>query len=689
MGRRQLPVTPIKTQYIDFVGGFDSVTPPLKLGAGFVRVSQNFEQDVNGGYVSHRGYERFNGKAAPSSGAYAMIPNAGVTTAIVAGDILVGGTSLATAVALVAADVGVVDLVVVITSGTFMSGEVLNVLGSEVASSIDPAVINGASTPLLHAQYKNLAADYYRALIAAVPGSGDILGVVVLNDVVYAFRNNAGGTATDIYKSSASGWQAVALNEEIYFTNANTSVGEGDTLTQGGVTSTIRRVVLQTGSFASGVNTGKLIISGRAGGNYGAGAATSTGGGALTLTAIQTAITLTPSGRYEFVVNSFTGSSAQKRIYGANGVSRGFEFDGTYLVPIDTGMVLDTPSHVIEHRNHLFFSFKGSAQHSAPGLPYQWSAIVGAAELVMGDDISGFMVQAGGEANAALSVITRNDMATLYGTGVINWNLVPMEQEAGGIAYTIQRIGPTVMLDDRGLTTLQSSQSYGNFQSATISKRFHSWLSARRPIAQASCVVRDKNQYRLFFSDSSAIYVTMDGAKVVGAMPQLLAHEVTSIWSSELSNGAEAIYFGSSDGHVYQMESGTSFDGASIECFLDLAWAHFGAPRQEKGWKQATFEVAGEGYSTFNFSYTLGYGGARKTQPLPRNYVTSLRTEYWDSFVWDAFYWDGAPLLPVECDMKGSSENVSIRVASNSDYYDPLRFSGVIVAYEPRRQLLG
>lgn len=686
MGRRQLPVTPIKTEYIDFVGGFDSDTPPLKLSGGFVRVAQNFEQDVNGGYITHRGYERYNGRTSPSSGVYAILDRTSGSTTPTLYELITGGTSGATGRYLGLTADG--DYILTATTGAFVTEAVTGSVSGALGNVAGPTS-GAAATQLLHAQYTNLAADYYRTLISAVTGSGDVVGIAVLSDIVYAFRNNVGGTAVEIYKSSATGWQNVPLGEEVYFSNANTSVGEGDTLTQGGVTATIARVVVQTGTLASGTNTGKLIITGRAGGNYGAGAATSTGGGALTLTGIQTAITLAANGRYEFIVHSFTGQSSAKRIYGVNGVSRGFEFDGTTLVPIDTAMSPDTPTHVIEHRNHLFFSFRGSAQHSAPGFPYVWSPIVGAAELVMGDDITGFMVQAGGEAAAALSVICRNEMATLYGTGVINWNLVPMDQEAGGIAYTIQRIGPTVMLDDRGLTTLQSSQAYGNFQFGTLSKRIHSWLRTRRPLAQASCVVRDKNQYRLFFSDLSAIYVTMEGSKVVGAMPQVLAHEVTSIWSGELSNGTEATYFGSTDGHVYQMERGTSFDGANIECFIELAWSHFGTPRQEKGWKQATFEVAGEGYAAFFFSYQLAYGSSRKTQPLPREYVASMQAEFWDSFTWDSFFWDGRPLLPMECDMKGSSENVSLRMASNSDYYTPLRFSGSIVAYEPRRQLLG
>jgi hypothetical protein len=123
-------------------------------------------------------------------------------------------------------------------TGTFSTGNI-KVGGVVVGTVLGAQVQDGAATALLHAQYRNLAADVYRALIAAIPGSGNILGVWLYNDVVYAFRNDAGGTKAVMYKSTASGWSAVTLGEEISFTNANASVGDGDTLTQGAVTATI------------------------------------------------------------------------------------------------------------------------------------------------------------------------------------------------------------------------------------------------------------------------------------------------------------------------------------------------------------------------------------------------------------------------------------------------------------------
>src|SRR5207253_7835333 len=128
------------------------------------------------------------------------------------------------------------------------------------------------------------AADIYRADIGPVPGTGPVRGVWMYLGALYTWRDN--GAACVMYKATPAGWVAVPLGEEIIFTNANTSVQEGAVLTQasGAQTALIARVVLETGSLASGTNTGRLILKNRTGTGFAAGAATTTGTGAGTLT---------------------------------------------------------------------------------------------------------------------------------------------------------------------------------------------------------------------------------------------------------------------------------------------------------------------------------------------------------------------------------------------------------------------
>ena len=674
----------VNTDFIELSGGLDQVTPPLRRRSGVCRSTQNFEARINGGYRRIAGYERFDGRTSPSSAQYAII-TATITGSPAVGNTLTGATSGATGVIIALPGS---SFVITKITGTFQSGENLNVGGPTVAVSTSAALISAASTSLLHATYNNLAADQYRSDIGAVPGSGDILGVWRFSNVLYAFRNNAGGTAAALYKSSTGGWVQVSFEYQVTYTvgSGAATIVDGGTLTQGGVTATIRRVLVRTGILAAGTAAGTLVISVAAGGNFAAGAAT-VGAGTLTLSGAESAITLLPSGRFEFTNANFGGSANTTRVYGCDGVNKAFEFDGTYFVPIPTGMTTDTPTHIHSHKNHLFLSFVGSIQHSSPGAPYTWSIVTGSTEIAMGDTVTGFMKQPGSEAGGALAIFTRNRTSMLYGSSVSDWDLVPYREELGAYPYTIQDFAQTIFLDDRGVTFLQTSQAFGNFAHAAVTNQVLDYINDYRTLAIASCVSRDLSQYRLFFSNKRALYITAIGSKIVGIMPQLFVDSIKCVCSLEDTDGSEKIFFGSESGWVFQMEKGTSFDGDDIEYFMELAYNFCGSPRVNKKFRDATFEVEGDGYATFSLGYSLGYGSTDIPQPANQSVTMDFSVVNWDSFVWDSFVWDGQTLAPSTIAMEGEAENYSLAVRGVADYFLPFAITGAVVHYTPRKLL--
>lgn len=670
---------------IPFTGGWDTVTPPLTLSPGFLRASQNYEADVIGGYTRVVGYERFDGRPAPSDAVYTWLPCTSITGGAV-GDTLTGAGGATGYIIAVTAD----GFALTKRNATaYVAAENLNVGAGTIAVATTAGAVGGASSTLLHAQYLNLAADVYRTDIVVPTGSGNNLGGARFGGVTYCFRNNAGGTAANLWKSTASGWSQVTLFNEISFTAGGaTQPAEGTTLTQGGVTAVIKRVVLTSGTFAANTAAGRLIIANPAGGNFAGGAAT-VGAINFTLTAIQTAITILPDGRYEIIKANFTGSVSTARLYGADGVNRGFEFDGTVYLPISTGMTTDTPLHVVAHKNHLFYSFGSSVQHAGPGTPYIWSVILGAAELAMGDTVNGFQTQPGSASVGALAIFTRNQTSILYGTSVSNWQLIAYREELGAYPYTIQNVGQAMFLDDQGVITMQTAQEFGNFVHNAVTARIKTWLNSQRTKAVESCVSRDKSQYRLFFSDGYALWLTFSRKKVVGLMPILMPDPVTWAYSSEESDGSETIFFGSSDGMVYQQEKGTSFDGDAIESYLYLAWDFLKSPRTIKHYYDCTLEISGSGYSAFSFSYELGYASTDVGQPGTQSAVTSFTSSAWDAAgaVYEVGVWDGQTLMPSHFDMPGEAENFSLIITGLSDYHDAMKISGAIIHYTPRREM--
>lgn len=682
-----------RPRFIDmkFNAGLDLITPSKYTQAGSCREAQNFEIDINGGYSSITGYERFDGQAKPSNAIYYTM-SITLSGSVVDGDTVTGATSSATgvviAVALDAAGNQYIAMTKVV--GTFASGENLEVSAVVEAVTSSVASPNGGETGLLNAQYNNLAADQYRADITEVTGSDAILGVWMLNNVVYAWRNNAGGTAAAMYKQTTSGWSLVALGQKLAFTSGGvTEIVEGQVITGlvSGATATLTRVVLTSGSFAAGTAAGWFIAASHTGTFQAEGVEVAGSGDLATIAGDFAAITMLPDGRFEFVNHNFGGGAGEERMYGCDKINQGFEFDGTVFVPITTGMTVDTPTHVTAHENHLFFSFAGSAQHSGIGTPYVWTVISGAAELAIGDTITAFTVQVGSEGNSTLAIFARNRTTMLYGTSSADWNLVQYRKEVGAYAYSVQEFGMTLMLDDRGIANLLATQDFGNFQANVVSRLIQPFVNQRKTNVTASSISREKSQYRLFFADKYALYVTTDNRKVTGIMPQLFNDKVECMFSLEDSSGNEIIMFGSEDGFVYQLDKGTSFDGDDIETFLVLHFNSQGMESWIKSYLGAVMEVAGNGYSEYNFTYELGYNSVLIPQPNSVTEILNFSDVRWDSFVWDAFIWDGTVLEPSRITLQGSAENISLIFRNNSDYYSPISFHGAQLRLLPRRQL--
>ena len=681
---KQLPKIPVAAKFIPFEGGLDTETPILFSKTGRVRSAQNVYQGMNGGYITFQGYERIDGRISPSLAGYATLsvvlnqtvtPGSTVTDGTATGIVLAVGNNL---------------LALAKVSGIFTTGNI-RVGVTVVGTCTGPQINSSAPSRMLAAQYKSLAADVYRADILAIPGSGPVRGVWFYKDKWYGFRNNAGGTATVMYVSSSGGWVAVALGQELNFTLGGTyEPQEGDTVVgeTSGATAVLKRVVLRDGTWAAKTAVGKFIFASHTGTFV---AETLRVGGNLHIATISgNALNIAfsnPGGQFEFRNASFTGSHESYRMYGVDGANRGFEFDGIVFVPIETGMSI-YPSHLIEHKYHLFYSFLGSAQHSAPGMPYQWTPVSGADELGLSDDITGFTSQPSSDTSATLAIFTKNSIGMLYGTSTLDWNLALYKRGAGAIEWTQQFIGNTFSLDDRGITKLQTTQAYGNFSDATVSQDFQSWLKTKKTQVTASCVSMDKNLYCLFFYDKSALFCTVKGGEVKAAMPMLFEHRVTCICATEDSSGNEIIVFGDENGYVHQMFMGTSMDGLPMEWRLKLIYDHLGGPTVVKRFRKSTLECAGNGYAEFRFGYSLWYGSGDVAQSAGQLLPLEMGLSTFDSGVeYDSgVKWDGKTMTPSYFDMSGSGVNISLELGSRSTFYSSLKFSGAMLQYSQSRE---
>ena len=673
-------------------GGLDQTTPTLQLQPGACRDALNFECSQFGGYARIEGYERFDGRTSPSSATYQIIQVSSFTNVPAIGNTITQATSGATGkVIAVVSDATSSAYYMAVTAVTGLFDFTHNVsVGATLIGTVTSQTVPISS--LLAAQYTALAADVYRALIGAVPGTGPITGVVAMAfngvDNVYAFRANAGNTAVAIYKQSASGWTLVPFYKTVSFTTGSVATpADGATLTQGGVTATVKRVVAQSGTWA-GTAAGQLVITTPTGGNFAAGAATLTGGATVNLTGIQTSITLATGGKFTFTKGNFSGQSFTRRIYGADGVNKAFEFDGDTLVPIATGLSPDNPKFILIHKNFLFLTKDSSLIYSGVGYPFRYSSVDGGGEIATGDEVTGIITLPGSQTTATMCVYMRSNTSFLYGTDPTTFNYVVFNTGVGSLPYTCQNLADTFALDDLGVVTLKTTLNYGNFLPSTLTKNLYPFIKNERSKVTCSSLMRSKSQYRLFFSDGYGLYLTSVNQQYLGAMPVLFPNPVSCIDEDDTSAYGMASYFGSSDGqgYVYQLDMGTSFDGANIDAHISLAWDDINSPRILKRFRAASVEMQGNTYASISFGYFLGYASANIGQPVNVNYPSSFSgVPIWDTFVWDNFIWDGQTLAPTDVDMTGTAENVQVIISSTTNYIGTFNINSVIYHYSPRR----
>jgi hypothetical protein len=674
---RNLPSVDIRTDYAKLAGGLDLVSPALSVRPGFLLDAVNYEPGVFGGYKRIDGYERFDGRASPSSGTYYYTTYTPTTTAPAVGATLTQGA--VTAVVAVVAD-GVLALTKV-AGGTLAAGAYTGSGGG--ALTMTP-LARGYSTGYDDAYALNAAADLYRASIAAVPGSGSILGVWIYNGTVYAFRNNAGGTAAEMHKSTASGWSAVSLGREIAFTSGGTYViAEGNTITgaTSAATAVITRVVLRSGSWAAGDAAGYLVFASQTGTFQSENLNVGANLNVATIAGNSSAITLSPSGRYEFINYNFSGSTNTFRMYGCDGVNTAFEFDGTVYVPIHTGMATDTPNYIVAHKKKLFLSFRASLQNSGEGNPYQWSVVTGASEIGIGEDITGLLVQPGD----VLAIFTRNSIKQLVGSTISDFVLSELAPETGAIGHTVQNIGVAYCLDDRGITQITRTQAYGNFNHTTASRLAQPVIDALRSKVVASTVYRSRNQYRLYANDGTGVIMTVEGGKVVGITKLEYPVNVTCACSGEDSTGKDVVFFGDDDGFVYQADKGSSFDGEEIEAYIRPAFNHSGSPRIRKRYRKATLEMSAEGYAAIRIQPEFTYGDEDAASHVLQTSTVQGSGGYYDVDNYEAIYYDARVVSSPEFGIAGTGTNVSIIFYSKSDIDLGHTLQGVLLQFTPRR----
>lgn len=328
--------------------------------------------------------------------------------------------------------------------------------------------------------------------------------------------------------------------------------------------------------------------------------------------------------RYVWQTYNFRGQEDDTEAYGATGASRAF-WARAYPPPLTkrnpNGIIsasateyflwgniitdfafsgLDQPKYVSRVGGSLALGFSGGAvEMSAPGEPRNFDGFNGATEIDTSDALTG-LIEAPGN---SLICFGRRSIHRIAGA-LPNVTLETISGNAGAFDYTACLVGATpVFTGPSGITTLDQTASYGDFQGRRLSYQVSTTLNPKLTPSTATTAlggaimampVREKDQYRLWLSTGEVISVTIteDGPKIMKSNYGLGNDlRVPFAWSSEVGDsGKERLIVvwdvglatlninvngvrstPPNEKAIYRLDSGWGFNGLTFTSHIDLA----------------------------------------------------------------------------------------------------------------------
>ena len=651
-----------KTYAVEFRGGLISNLSPLQQGLnapGSARILRNFEPSVEGGYRRIEGYDKYDSNLIPPYGA-PKVHGAGQS-----------GTSLTIAnchQTPVAADIltftgGAVD-------GASQSGTSLAVDGLNVKPSAnDTFTIAGDSTVYTISGATNLSGSDSTLTItpalAVTPADDAVLSfryTIAAGGVVFAAATNRAAltlsqtmvvnpsdqddivfvsTTLNYLTLGVASWESqaiVAKNDDIFsttgtgFTKINVP-NYGTTLVNGASQTGTSLIV--DGLTAAPQAQDQFTIAGVAK-IYTVTATATVSSGGSTLS-IDPALASSPADNavITFISTSREGASRTRFAkYNYNGTQKIAIVDGTNApATYDTSLFTalnDAPADVkgaafiSNFKNALFFGKGTILNFTAPYTDSDFSVANGAGSINVGSPITGLEVF-----RDQLIIFTEVSIQRLVGNTIADFTLQPVTNDLGCIeSDTIQEVGGDIMfLAPDGLRLLSATDRIGDFGLGVVSKNIQddlvTFISTNTNFT--SCVVREKSQYRIFGYNNNITQENAQGilatqfAEQGGANMQYAETRGIRAFvaDSNYHLNSEVILFSNNDGYLYQMESGSDFDGTAITISFATPFIPIEDPRVRKTFYKIFLYTDPQGSVAFDLSLKLDFDEAGTVQPAP------------------------------------------------------------------------
>lgn len=273
-------------------------------------------------------------------------------------------------------------------------------------------------------------------------------------------------------------------------------------------------------------------------------------------------------------------------------------------------------------KNHLFYGKNNFLTFAAPFTDDDFTPANGAGQINIGDDIVDLIVF-----REQLIIFCVNSIYRLTGNTLADFILQPITRNTGCIApKTVQEVGGDIMyLGPDGIRYLSATERVGDFGLTRASEKIQQEvvnLTSGNP-RFSSVTISKKNQYRIFSFLSSVLKEFSEGF-IATKFSNQTVEDIA--WSKQkgikvhsidkvLDNDSEFIAFCSDTDYVYRLDSGSSYDGANIECIFETPYMPISDPKIRKTFYKHTLYVKPNGLMNLMCGLRFDYLQSDVKQP--------------------------------------------------------------------------
>jgi len=317
-------------------------------------------------------------------------------------------------------------------------------------------------------------------------------------------------------------------------------------------------------------------------------------------------------GRARFVDLNF-GSGHKVLIVDGTNYPAVFDDSANTVTSITSSTDVQGADFVTVYKTTVFYAKGSNLYFTAPSTYDDFSAANGGGVINIGHTITGLAVF-----RDQLIIFSRNSVKRLVGTTLADFTLTPITDRIGCISGdTIQEVGGDIMYAaPDGIRLLSATDRIGDFglgiASDVIAKDAYGFLQSSSDFC--SLVLREKAQYRIFAYVASEQKST---AKGLIATKFLSQGADGMAWASTKGIKAfcadskytesfdETTIFANNDGYVYELDTGSSFDGSIIEAIYESPYMPITDPQTRKTFYKMTLyaEPSGAMELDVNFKY--------------------------------------------------------------------------------------